>query len=47
MNRIVNALGYGILFGKYALVVMIASIAASTGVMAGDMLLLGVETAER
>lgn len=47
MNQIVNTLGYGILLSKYAVVVLIAGITASTGAMAGDLMLVGLETTER
>ncbi|GAL20138.1 hypothetical protein JCM19235_4338 [Vibrio maritimus] len=47
MNRIVTTLGYGILLSKYAVVVLIAGITASTGGMAGDLMLVGLETTER
>jgi hypothetical protein len=46
MEKVINALGLLIIACKYAAVLLVAGITISTGAIAADMLLIGMEASE-
>ncbi|MCJ2376116.1 hypothetical protein LNL84_04640 [Vibrio sp. ZSDZ34] len=46
MEKVINTLGLLIIACKYAAVLLVAGIAISTGAVAADMLLIGMEGTE-